>query len=196
MHNAESTHGPSLAVVELASIARGYVALDAAVKRAPVRVGYAAPVSPGRYWFAFEGGEAEVDEALMAALEASREARVDHLWLPNAHPALFAPVFGSDVPRPALMASVGALELATLCAAIRAADAALKCAEVSLVDLHLARGIGGKGYVVLTGDLADVDAAIDAGARAALDESVLFREVIANPDPVVHEVVGPGARRR
>lgn len=190
------THGPALAVVELASIARGYVALDAAVKRAPVRVGYAAPVSPGRYWFALEGGEAEIDEALAAAIEAARETRVDHLWLPNAHPALFGPVFGAPVPQPPLLESVGAIELDTLCSAIRAADAALKCAAVSLVDLHLARGIGGKGYVVLTGDLGDVEAAVDEGARCAGSEHVLFREVIANPDGAVHEALGPSARGR
>ncbi len=190
------THGPALAVVELASITRGYVALDAAVKRAVVRVGYAAPVSPGRYWFALEGGEAEIDEALAAAIEAARETRVDHLWLPNAHPALFEPVFGGAVARPALLDSVGAIELDTLCSAIRAADAALKCAAVALVDLHLARGIGGKGYVVLTGDLADVEAAVDEGARCAGSEHVLFREVIANPDSAVHAALGAAARGR
>jgi microcompartment protein CcmL/EutN len=87
---------------------------------------------------------------------------------------------------------LGVLELSTLAAAVRAADAALKAAAVRLVELHLARGIGGKGTVVLTGELGDVEAALDAGATAAGEACTAGREVLANPD----EAVQSSARAR
>lgn len=184
--------GPALAVLELRSIARGYFVLDAMAKRALVTVLHAEPVSPGKFWIALEGGEAEIEEALLAGLDVAADARVDHAHLPNAHDSLLAAVAGAPIVRPAFDA-VGVLELATMSSTIRAADASLKCADVALVDLHLARGIGGKGYLVLTGALSDVEAAIDAGADAAGVSAVVGREIMANPDEAVTRAAG---RRR
>jgi microcompartment protein CcmL/EutN len=180
--------GPALAVIELGSIARGYVALDAASKRADVQVVRSEPITPGKYWLALSGGEAEVDEALAAAVLTAGPSRIDHVLLSYAHDDVAAAVAGARAEGGALDA-VGAIELSSICAAVRAADAALKAASVRLVDLHLARGIGGKGYVVLTGDLSDVDAAVDAGVVAAGASWVVGREVIANPDAAVHRAV-------
>jgi microcompartment protein CcmL/EutN len=180
--------GPALAVLELASIARGYVALDAAVKRAEVSVLRSEPITPGKYWIALSGGEAEVDEALSAAVTAAGSAKIDSVLLAYVHEAVGLAVAGARVARCEL-ASVGAVELASIAAAVRAADAAMKSAQVSLVDLHLARGIGGKGYVVLTGALSDVEAAVDAAVAAAGASWLVGREVIANPDAPVHRAV-------
>jgi microcompartment protein CcmL/EutN len=180
--------GPAVAILELRSIARGYVALDAACKRALVDVVRAEPVSPGKYYLVLTGGEAEVEEALAAGVDAAADARVDHTLLPAAHPVLIG-ALAAEIVRPGLDA-VGAIELGSIAATVRATDAALKAAEVRLVDLHLARGIGGKGYVVLTGPLSDVEAAVDAGVEAAGASWLLGREVIANPDEAVGRSVG------
>lgn len=176
--------GPALGILELRSIARGYFALDAMTKRAEVRVLHAEPVSPGKFWIAITGGEAEVYESMQAGLDIAADARLDHTLLPGAHDRVLDAVatgVRADVPQDAL----GVLETATMASSIRAADAALKCAQVVLVDLHLARGIGGKGYLVLTGDLADVDAALDAAAQEAGESTVVGRELMANPEIAV-----------
>lgn len=180
--------GPALAVIELGSIARGYVALDAAAKRADVQVIRSEPITPGKYWLALSGGEAEVEEALEAAVRAAGNSRIDHLLLAYVHEDVARAVVTS-VERKGELASVGAIELSSISSAIRAADAALKAAQVSLVDLHLARGIGGKGYVIVTGDLSDVEAAVDAAVAAAGESWLVGREVIANPDAPVHTAV-------
>jgi microcompartment protein CcmL/EutN len=178
--------GPALLLLELGSIARGYVALDAMAKRAVVEVLHAEPITPGKYWIALHGGEAELDEALVAGLEATGGHRVDHALLPYAHPALMAAVAaGGGVRQGAPEDAVGVIELSSLSAAVRAADAALKGAAVNLVDLHLGRGIGGKGTVVFTGPLEDVEAAVAAGAEAATDAFVVATEILANPDVAV-----------
>jgi microcompartment protein CcmL/EutN len=172
---------PAIGVIEMRSIARGYIALDAACKRAPVAVIRAEPISPGKYWFLLAGGEAEVDESLGAAVELAGDTRIDHTLIPSAHPVLRDVLSGSPIGLPE-MDSVGALELGSIAAAVRGCDAALKAAAVSLVDLHLARGIGGKAYFVVTGSLSDVEAAIAAGAESAGESWLVGREVIANPD--------------
>lgn len=178
--------GPALLLLELGSIARGYVALDAMAKRAVVTVLHAEPITPGKYWIALHGGEAELDEALVPGLEVAAGQRVDHALLAYAHPDVLAAVAaGGGVRSGAPQDAIGVLELSSLSAAVRAADAALKGAGVRLVDLHLGRGIGGKGTVVFTGALDDVEAAVAMGAEAATEAFVVATEVLANPDAAV-----------
>lgn len=178
--------GPALLLLELGSIARGYVALDAMAKRAVVGLLHAEPITPGKFWIALHGGEAELDEALLPGLEVAAGQRVDHALLPYAHPDVLAAVAaGGGVRGAAPGDAIGVIELSSLSAAVRAADAALKGAGVRLVDLHLGRGIGGKGTVVLTGPLEDVEAAVAMGGEAATGAYLVAIEVLANPDAVV-----------
>ena len=177
--------GPALAILEVQSIARGYRVLDAACKRAVVTVVQARTVTPGRFWIALTGGEAEVDEALAAGIDAAGDARMDHVLLPAVAWSVLCAVAGETLEHKELDA-IGVLELASLSATVCAADAAVKAAEVTLVDLHLARSIGGKGVLVVTGVLSDVEAAVEAGAEAAGVSRLVGREVIARPDEAVH----------
>ena len=55
---------------------------------------------------------------------------------------------------------VGVMETFSLCAAVIAADASVKAAEVDLIEVRLGRGLGGKSFIVLTGDVAAVRAAM------------------------------------
>jgi len=181
--------GPALAILEVHSIARGYVVLDATSKRAEIEVLRAEPTTPGKFWIAIAGGEAEVDEALNAGIDAAAESRIDHTMLPNVHPAVRA-AMARDAVVTARIDSVGALELGSIAATVRAADAALKAADVALAGMHLARGIGGKGYVILTGALPAVLAALEAGAAAGGEAWVIGREVIPNPDRATATATG------
>ena len=82
------------------------------------------------------------------------------------------------------MEAVGVMETYSLCAAVVAADAAVKAAEVDLIEVRLGRGLGGKSFIILTGDVAAVRAAVDAGT--ALDEvqGLMSRSVvIPSPHP-------------
>ena len=66
----ETAHAASgaeaLALLEVASLARGVVAADAVAKQAQVELLECSPVSPGKYLILFAGGVAEVDESLRA----------------------------------------------------------------------------------------------------------------------------------
>ncbi len=180
---------PALGIVELSSIARGVVAADAMVKRAPVRILQSHPISPGKYVIVVAGGVAEVDEAMGAALAAADRVAVDKLFLPQAHEQL-APLIerASPVTAGARIAgaggeldSVALVETSTICSTVLAADAAAKAADVTLIDLRLGQGLGGKGFFTMTGDLESIEAAA-AAAQGILDPSLIVGvEIIPAP---------------
>jgi microcompartment protein CcmL/EutN len=178
--------GPALGILELGSIARGMVVADALLKRAPARLLMSRPVSSGKFLIMLRGDVAEVGESMTAAREAAGDALLDRLELPMADAQLWDLL--PDPARPADWGAdpeaeaVGVIETSTVCAAIGAADAAVKMAPVTLRDLQLAAGIGGKAFFTMTGALADVEAAAEA-ARAAADGRVVGSEIIAAPAP-------------
>ena len=86
--------------------------------------------------------------------------------------------------------ALGVVETFTAASAILAADAAVKAANVSLIEVRVARGMGGKCFVTMTGEVSDVKAAVEAGARIAAKDGVLIgTEVIANPHPELWEAI-------
>ena len=86
--------------------------------------------------------------------------------------------------------ALGIVETFTAASAILAADAAVKAANVSLIEVRVARGMGGKCFVTMTGEVSDVKAAVEAGAKVAAKDGVLIgTEVIANPHPELWEAV-------
>jgi microcompartment protein CcmL/EutN len=176
---------PALAILELASIARGVLCADAIVKKAPVRILQNHPISPGKFLLVFAGGVAEVDESLRAGLEAAAGALVDKLFLPQAHEQL-APLLAGSCPGGPATDAVAIVETASATAAVLAADAAAKAADVRLLDLRLGQGLGGKGFFTMTGDLESIQAAVAAG-RGALDAALLVGvEIIPRPHEDLH----------
>ncbi len=180
---------PALAAVEVGSLARGLLVADRLVKRASVRLLRADPVTPGKLVVLFCGEVADTEEALEEALLAAGSHRLEALWLPHAHPSL-QPALEGRLEGWSEGSALGVLECAGVCATLRAADAALKATEVELVAMHLARGIGGKGYFVLGGVQHDVEAALEAGAEAAGPEGVVGCESIARPHGDLGFVLG------
>jgi microcompartment protein CcmL/EutN len=178
--------GPALGVLEIATIARGVVAADAGLKRAPAVLVGSRAVSGGKHLVMFEGGVAEVEEALAAAVLAAGDKLLDRVWLPAADaqvwPLLGAPIAPPDWAGDAAAEAVAIVETATVCAAIAAADAACKVAAVVVRDARFAVDLAGKAYFTLTGTLDAIEAAAVA-ATAAADAKLAAIEVIAQPAP-------------
>jgi microcompartment protein CcmL/EutN len=170
---------PALALIELSSIARGYPVADAMVKRAPVALADCRPVSPGKFLVLVTGQVAAVDEAFRAGLAIAGDRLVDKLFLPHAHPQIVPAVGGAIVP--AAIESFAAVETTTVAASILAADAAVKAAGVRIVEMQLARGIGGKAYFSLSGPLAEIEAALEAAAGAIAGALLVATEIIPAP---------------
>lgn len=172
---------PALALLEIETLSRGFVVADAVVKRAPVKVLSAGPVTPGKYLLLLAGEVAELEEAWNAGRAAADSQLLDSLFLPQAHPAL-APAAQGRLPRDTPHGGAAAIiETQTVASALLAADRALKAAEVRLIQAGFARGLGGKGYFVLAGELHDVEAALEAATRGLLPPLLLATELIAQP---------------
>ena len=73
---------------------------------------------------------------------------------------------------------------------IVAADEAAKTAIVDLIEVRLARGMCGKSYLMLTGEVAAVEAAIDRAKEAVSDDGMyLDSAVIAHPDAQIRDAI-------
>lgn len=171
--------GVAIGLVELSSIVRGHVVLDAMVKKAPVHVVASRSVSPGKFIVLVSGAVAEVDEAMQAGLAVADKARVDHMQLAQVADALLDGLAGKFAAAP-VDGSLGLVELDSVSSTVLSADAACKAAEVTLVGLVLADGIGGKGYYLVGGEQADVEAAVAAGQGIA-GVHLVGTELIARP---------------
>ncbi|WP_147197998.1 BMC domain-containing protein [Pantoea sp. CCBC3-3-1] len=73
--------------------------------------------------------------------------------------------------------SLGLIEAVGLAAAIKAADAALKAANVTLAGYELTKG-GGLVTLKMQGDVGAVNAAIAAGAAALKEADQLYSHLI------------------
>ena len=78
--------------------------------------------------------------------------------------------------------SLGLIETFSAATTIKAADIAVKTARVEIFDLRVSRGMGGKGVVMLVGEVGDVTAAVEAGSAYAKGSGQLSSEsIIAAP---------------
>jgi microcompartment protein CcmL/EutN len=170
----------ALALLEFNSIAIGIQAGDAMVKRAPVATIQSGTVQPGNYLVMVTGLVAPVEEAVDAGQEVGAVALLDTVLLPNVHPGVVAGIGGGRELK--ADDSLGVVETHTVAAAIQAADAGLKGAEVTLWQLRLADGLGGKGIVFFAGLVADVEAAVEIAVGYVSNQ--LVRQVII---PQLHD---------
>ncbi len=168
---------PAIVLLELESIALGIRVGDAIAKRSPVATLHAGTVHPGRYLVLAGGPVGEVEEARIAGLEAAGSGLLDHLYLPAVHPEVIAALTGTR--RPMQGDALGIVETATVATVLTATDAALKTADVTLMELRLADGLGGKGYALFSGELTDLEAALEAaGETPTRPGNLLAREII------------------
>jgi microcompartment protein CcmL/EutN len=179
--------GPAIALIEFDSIAVGIRAGDAMVKRAPIAFLRAGTVQKGRYLVLIGGDTASVEESLQAGLAVGGQAVVDRVYLPNVHPTVFGAIQGQR--QLVEYESMGIIETSTVASVIRAADAAVKGAEVVLLEIRLANGMAGKGLALVTGEVADVETAVSIGTEAVRSQGLwvqstvipsLHREMVSN----------------
>lgn len=173
---------PALSLIEFSSIAVGIEAADAMVKRAPIEVIRAGTVQPGKYLVLIGGLTADVEESLAAGRQVGGPAIVDIVYLPQVHRDVVEALQGGRVPD--LRDALGVVETTSVAAAIQAADAGIKAADVSLVEVRLADGLGGKGIVLYSGLVADVEIAVASGVAALDRADQLVCQVVI---PQLHE---------
>lgn len=90
-----------------------------------------------------------MESALRTGEESAKANVVDRLLIPRVHPQVIEAISMSAMP--SSLKALGILEFFSVTGAIIAADAAAKAASVSLIEIRLGTGIGGKSLSLLPG---------------------------------------------
>lgn len=185
---------PALAIVEFSSIAVGTRATDALMKKSPVTLRRAGSFQPGRFAAMFTGGVAEVDEAFIEALRVGAEALLDRLLLADIDMTVLAATLGKNANWDG-GDCLAIIESSTLAGVIEASDAAIKGANVRIIQMRLGDGLGGKGIAHLIGEQADIEAAVEIGsARAARPDRVIQTSITPRLDDNVRGMLSSDTR--
>ena len=172
----------AVGLIELNSIASGYEVTDAMVKAADVELLVARTICAGKYMVIIGGDVAAVRASVDSGVSVWEAAVIDTMVIPNVHPAVFPAIAGSAQVEN--RGALGVIEAFSVASLIEGADAAVKTANVELIEIRLAMALGGKAFVTLTGDVAAVRAAVDAGAAGVGAKGLLVnRVVIPAPSP-------------
>ena len=174
----------AIGMVEYKTVSAGVVAADAMVKTSEVSIIEAQTVCPGKYIALITGDLSAVDAAVANAKTQYGEQLIDSFVLGNPHEGIFPAIYGTTHVEH--ISSLGILETFDAAAIIVAADVAAKTADVELIELRIAKGMCGKSYVFLCGEVSAVDAAISR-ARESVSEGGMYLDstVIAHPDPQI-----------
>ena len=172
----------SIGLIELSSIAAGFQVSDAMLKAAGVELVLARSICSGKYMVMVRGDVAEVEAAVSAGVSTGSFSVIDSFVIPNIHESVFPALNGTSNVQ--VLDALGVVESFSVASLIEGADAAVKAANVQLIEVRLAMALGGKAFVTLTGNVAAVQSAVDAGAQMVAQKGMLVNKVvIPHPRP-------------
>jgi microcompartment protein CcmL/EutN len=142
----------------------------------------AQAVCAGKYIVIVSGDVAAVKASVAAGTETADHLLVDSIVIPNVHGQVIQAMSAcSEIGTPG---ALGIIETFSLSSAVVCADAAVKAANVSLIEVRLGRGLGGKSFIVLTGDVSAVKSAIEAAKNLEEAQGMAAgTAVIPSPHP-------------
>ncbi len=174
----------AIGALEFSSVGIGFVAQDEMLKAANVDLLIARTICSGKYFVVVGGMVGDVEASVRSGMASADEAIVDSLVLPNVHESVFPALGQAVVLREAETDALGIIESFSGTSILDAADAACKAADVKLFRVHVAMALGGKGLCLMTGTVADCEAAVRAGAQKVRERGLLVSEiVIPGPSP-------------
>ncbi len=171
----------AIGMIEFKTVASGITAADQMVKTSDVELLEAQTVCPGKYIALIAGDLSAVRAAVDRAAKTRPDELIDSFVLGNPDESIFPAIYGSTHVEE--INALGILETYDAASIIVAADIAAKTAIVKLIELRVAKGMCGKSYMLITGEVAACEAAI-AKAKASVGEKGMFLDssVIARPD--------------
>jgi microcompartment protein CcmL/EutN len=178
----------SIGLIELSSIAAGFQVADTMLKAGNVRLFLSRSICSGKYMVLIAGDPSAVQSAVAAGAEAANGCLIDSFVIASLHPDVIAALGRTQVTPPE--GALGIIESFNVATLLQAADAAAKRAAVQLLEIRLAMALGGKAFVTMTGDVASVQAAVDAGRKVIADAGMLVNAVVLpRPHPDVYREI-------
>ncbi len=170
----------TIGCVELNSIGMGMQTADEMVKAANVELVLAKTTCPGRYLIIITGDTGAVTSSVNTGLALGADMVVDSFIIPNVHEDVVPAMNGTAIQ--GRINAIGVIETYTAASCVLAADGAAKAGDVRLLDLRLSAGLGGKAFVVMTGEVSAVQSSVDAGvANVSGGSPVVSKIVIPSP---------------
>lgn len=170
-------------MIEFKSVAAGMTATDIMVKTSEVDIVEAQTVCPGKYIAIITGDLSAVKASVDTAMDMGGENGIDSFVLGNPDESIFPAILGTTDVGADDVNALGVIETFDAAQIIVAADNAVKTSDVRLIEIRLARGMCGKSYVTLTGEVAAVKAAVDRAKEIVGKSGMLLdTTVIARPD--------------
>ena len=170
----------AIGLVEYKTIPKGVEAADAMLKASEVHILFSSPICPGKYVTIVCGEVDSVETAVARAVATSGIFTIESHVLTSVHPSVI-PAITATVEF-GVVEALGVVETICAVAAIKAGDVAAKAAGVRLVEIRIARGLGGKGFVLFTGGLGSVETSVHACERQLGDEGGIVSAVVI-PSP-------------
>lgn len=178
----------AIGMVEYKTVSSGVTAVDVMVKTSDVDLIEAQTVCPGKYIAIISGDLSAVKAAVETAKIQHGAHLISSFVLGNPHESIFPAIYGATEIEH--VAALGILETYDAASIIVAADEAAKTAIVDLIELRIARGMCGKSYMMLTGEVAAVQAAIEKARQVVgSDGMYLDSSVIAHPDEKIRKAI-------
>ena len=188
----QKRHG-AIALLEFANVAAGILASDIMVKRSPIALLRCGSIHPGRFLVLVGGSVASTEEACTAGMRVaeSRGALHDHVFLGDVHPYLHDAVLGARLPIEGDALAV--VEMHSSPALLAAVDAAVKSTPVVLSEVRLGDDLGGHALALMSGDLFDVETAIDICSERAAGQ-LLAQTLLPRLDADLRAILDEGTR--
>ncbi|MCK4233483.1 BMC domain-containing protein [candidate division WOR-3 bacterium] len=174
----------AIGILEVTSIAMGFYVADEMLKGGEVKLILSRTMCSGKFIVLVTGETAAVTSSVKKGEEIADYTLIDSFIIPNIHPQVLGAIRGANEIK--LKEALGILESFSIASLIEGADAAVKRAPISLLEIRLAVALGGKAFVTMTGTVANVKDAIDAGGEVIGKKGLLVNKiVIPNPRPEI-----------
>ena len=163
----------AIGMIEFKTTSTGVTAADAMVKTSEVEIVEAQTVCPGKYIAIITGDLSAVKAAVDTAVTTYEDKCIDSFVLGNPHESIFPAIYGTTQVED--ISALGILETYDAASIIEAADQAAKTAIVDLIELRIAKGMCGKSYMMITGEVSAVEASIDRAKELVAAKGTLSK---------------------
>jgi len=179
----------AVGVLETNSIPRGIKAIDEMLKMAEITIIESCPICPGKYLNIFSGSLSFVKVAIDKGVEVAETFLVDKVIIPAIDKSVLPSLMRANPLK--TIDSVGIIEIHAMATALEVADTVVKSGNVTLVEVRLAKCLGGKSFVSFTGDIGSVRSAAKTGEDLARSRGQLLHSVvIPKPHSKLHSFLG------
>ena len=185
-------HG-AIALLEFNTVASGVLASDLMVKKSPIALLRCGTIHPGRFLVLIGGSVASTQEAYAVGMELGEGEQTlsGNVFLGDVHPYLHDAVLGQR--RELVGDALAVVETRSSPALLAAVDAAVKSTPVMLAEVRLGDDLGGHALALMSGDLSNVEIALDICSDRAGDQ-ILARTILPRLDPGLRSLLDQGTR--